>query len=163
MSPSNFGFEAFVFESWLKNFTYMYTHMDALCWKWILSLWIYLDRSSLFVFLLSTLSNFTVHWRKDSFTFSALVLVRYTLDIAFIVYILKLKNFSFTVVSTQTWQTTQLCDQSVWQCFWILTDIQSNEWQVIPGLDEGILSMKVGGKRRLYIPGSVSFHFHGSS
>eukprot|EP00249_Psilotum_nudum_P001395 c13863_g1_i1 orf=843-1439(-) len=29
--------------------------------------------------------------------------------------------------------------------------------QVIKGLDEGILSMKVGGKRRLYIPGPVSF------
>ncbi|XP_059433873.1 peptidyl-prolyl cis-trans isomerase FKBP16-3, chloroplastic [Corylus avellana] len=29
--------------------------------------------------------------------------------------------------------------------------------QVIQGLDEGILSMKIGGKRRLYIPGSLAF------
>ncbi|KAI7744714.1 hypothetical protein M8C21_029421 [Ambrosia artemisiifolia] len=29
--------------------------------------------------------------------------------------------------------------------------------QVVKGLDEGILSMKVGGKRRLYVPGPLAF------
>ncbi|KAL7085874.1 hypothetical protein ACP275_14G304500 [Erythranthe tilingii] len=29
--------------------------------------------------------------------------------------------------------------------------------QVIKGLDEGILSMKVGGKRRIYVPGPLAF------
>ncbi|XP_050206481.1 peptidyl-prolyl cis-trans isomerase FKBP16-3, chloroplastic [Mercurialis annua] len=29
--------------------------------------------------------------------------------------------------------------------------------QVIKGLDEGILSMKAGGKRRIYVPGSLAF------
>lgn len=29
--------------------------------------------------------------------------------------------------------------------------------QVVKGLDEGILSMKVGGKRRIYIPGPLAF------
>lgn len=32
--------------------------------------------------------------------------------------------------------------------------------QVVKGLDEGILSMKVGGKRRLYVPGSVSLFIY---
>ena len=29
--------------------------------------------------------------------------------------------------------------------------------QIVAGLDEGIASMKVGGLRRLYIPGNLSF------
>jgi len=29
--------------------------------------------------------------------------------------------------------------------------------QIVAGLDEGIVTMKVGGLRRLYIPGNLSF------
>jgi peptidylprolyl isomerase len=36
-------------------------------------------------------------------------------------------------------------------------DIRVGAGQVIPGLDEGIKSMKVGGLRRLYIPGELAF------
>jgi len=36
-------------------------------------------------------------------------------------------------------------------------DIRIGTGQVIPGLDEGIKSMKVGGLRRLYIPGNLAF------
>ncbi|KAG7674538.1 hypothetical protein Ndes2526B_g05271 [Nannochloris sp. 'desiccata'] len=36
-------------------------------------------------------------------------------------------------------------------------DIRVGAGQVIPGLDEGIMSMKVGGLRRLYIPGDLAF------
>jgi peptidylprolyl isomerase len=36
-------------------------------------------------------------------------------------------------------------------------DIRIGAGQVIPGLDEGIKSMKVGGLRRLYIPGDLAF------
>eukprot|EP00878_Enallax_costatus_P004569 GHUV01004810.1.p1 GENE.GHUV01004810.1~~GHUV01004810.1.p1 ORF type:complete len:207 (+),score=57.03 GHUV01004810.1:78-698(+) len=36
-------------------------------------------------------------------------------------------------------------------------DIRVGAGQVIPGLDEGLMSMKVGGVRRLYIPGGLSF------
>lgn len=36
-------------------------------------------------------------------------------------------------------------------------DFRVGAGQVIPGLDEGILSMKSGGVRRLYIPGALAF------
>jgi peptidylprolyl isomerase len=36
-------------------------------------------------------------------------------------------------------------------------DIRVGAGQVLPGLDEGLLSMKVGGVRRLYIPGELAF------
>jgi peptidylprolyl isomerase len=36
-------------------------------------------------------------------------------------------------------------------------DLRVGAGQVIPGLDEGLQSMKVGGLRRLYIPGSLAF------
>lgn len=36
-------------------------------------------------------------------------------------------------------------------------DIRVGAEQVIPGLDEGIRSMKVGGLRRMYIPGDLAF------
>jgi peptidylprolyl isomerase len=36
-------------------------------------------------------------------------------------------------------------------------DVRVGAGQVIPGLDEGLLSMRVGGVRRLYIPGELAF------
>ncbi|KAL6758552.1 hypothetical protein V8C86DRAFT_2591345 [Haematococcus lacustris] len=36
-------------------------------------------------------------------------------------------------------------------------DIRVGSGQVIPGLDEGLMSMKPGGVRRLYIPGNLAF------
>lgn len=36
-------------------------------------------------------------------------------------------------------------------------DIRVGAGQVLPGLDEGLLSMKVGEVRRLYIPGNLAF------
>lgn len=36
-------------------------------------------------------------------------------------------------------------------------DVRVGSGQVIPGLDEGMKSMKVGGIRRLYIPGNLAF------
>jgi peptidylprolyl isomerase len=36
-------------------------------------------------------------------------------------------------------------------------DVRVGAGQVIPGLDEGLLSMRVGGVRRLYIPGGLAF------
>ena len=36
-------------------------------------------------------------------------------------------------------------------------DIRVGAGQVIAGLDEGVLGMKVGGVRRLYIPGNLAF------
>lgn len=50
----------------------------------------------------------------------------------------------FIASKYQIWHGVLSSHSYVWQC------------QVIKGLDEGILSMKVGGLRRLYIPGQVS-------
>jgi hypothetical protein len=36
-------------------------------------------------------------------------------------------------------------------------DIRVGGGQVIPGLDEGLQSMRVGGLRRMYIPGPLAF------
>eukprot|EP00884_Botryococcus_braunii_P009229 jgi/Botrbrau1/18307/Bobra.0179s0036.1 len=36
-------------------------------------------------------------------------------------------------------------------------DIRVGAGQIVPGLDEGLKTMKVGGLRRLYIPGNLSF------
>jgi peptidylprolyl isomerase len=36
-------------------------------------------------------------------------------------------------------------------------DIRLGAGNVIPGLDEGISTMRSGGLRRLYIPGSLAF------
>lgn len=38
-----------------------------------------------------------------------------------------------------------------------IVDEASSDMQIVAGLDEGIATMKVGGLRRLYIPGSLSF------
>ena len=34
---------------------------------------------------------------------------------------------------------------------------QGSDAQIVAGLDEGIATMKVGGLRRLFIPGNLSF------
>ena len=38
-----------------------------------------------------------------------------------------------------------------------ITGLGQGETNVIPGLDEGILTMRSGGVRRLYIPGDLAF------
>lgn len=125
-----FQFWFWRFSHWtlIKKFhLYVYTHMDALCWKWILSLWIW-PRQKFFIcvslvhafqFYSSLEKGLPYIFRVGSGQVNSGVYI-------------KLKNFYYTVVSVvsvQTWQTTALWPK----CLTMLLNINWYSAQLVTG------------------------------